>query len=545
MPTNAATVKSYLDSALLQLAAESYMHGINLARQDIDDEKVKIIRRLKYGFNDPTHDFIKQKAGVTGDADIATESQTTGSNSPVLSAYNRMVEEQAREFVSQYEIVDHHANDSTGFSATLFKNKDTGAYTFSMRSTEYRPSEIAGDGERDLFGTSRQGIADKGFAFDQLASMEDYWSHISNGERWNNDTQAWVSDGGGGKLAAFKESLTSNKINLTTRGAGSGLANCIKMFVKGFGESGGLSRTFFETGESMTDSRDIAPEGLGKGCKRSGFGPERKPCRERTCFGGQTRAAGGEQRFLGQPVAAARIGKDFFHWRRAMSNRRGFQNPFNEILLANDPGVGVSAIECFVVPLGLSIIDEAVVAGACDVNTGAELPQYPVGGQPGQHLAFEIGPVTAVGVSAGLLDHAGAHRVEMNVANQGEAVTISIDEKGLEAALEEVACLLSPRIDMARIAEGEVLHAGGEGLLARLESEVQMIGHQAKGMNLVAEATHAFFDQFIEPCAVFSAEEDVLTGVTAQDDVVEAAGHVQARFASHATRIVERRKLCN
>lgn len=329
------------------------------------------------------------------------------------------------------------------------------------------------------------------------------------------------------------------------RELGSGLANCIKMFVKGFGESGGLSRTFFETGESMTDSRDIAPEGLGKGCKRSGFGPERKPCRERTCFGGQTRAAGGEQRFLGQPVAAARIGKDFFHWRRAMSNRRGFQNPFNEILLANDPGVGVSAIECFVVPLGLSIIDEAVVAGACDVNTGAELPQYPVGGQPGQHLAFEIGPVTAVGVSAGLLDHAGAHRVEMNVANQGEAVTISIDEKGLEAALEEVACLLSPRIDMARIAEGEVLHAGGEGLLARLESEVQMIGHQAKGMNLVAEATHAFFDQFIEPCAVFSAEEDVLTGVTAQDDVVEAAGHVQARFASHATRIVERRKLCN
>ncbi len=85
MPTDADTVRKYLDFALVQLAAESSMHGIDLARQGADDERNKIIRRLKYGFNDPTHDFIKVKAGVTGDADTVPETEATGSNAPVLA----------------------------------------------------------------------------------------------------------------------------------------------------------------------------------------------------------------------------------------------------------------------------------------------------------------------------------------------------------------------------------------------------------------------------------------------------------------------------
>ena len=189
MPTDAATVIKYLDFALLQLGAESYLHGINLQNEPL------VVERWKYGFNDPTHPYILDLTDPNNPKGLAAnknDGQPSGADTPVLAAYNRMVASQAEDVFRRNEIIDHHANDSTGFSATLFKNKDTGAYTLSMRSTEYRPSEIAGDGERDLFGTSRQGIADKGFAFGQLASMEDYWSHISNGERWNNDTQAWV-----------------------------------------------------------------------------------------------------------------------------------------------------------------------------------------------------------------------------------------------------------------------------------------------------------------------------------------------------------------
>lgn len=43
---------------------------------------------------------------------------------------------------------------------------------------------------------------------------------------------------------------------------GSGLANCIKMPNEGFGEGGGLSRTFFDTGQSMAERREVASEAL-------------------------------------------------------------------------------------------------------------------------------------------------------------------------------------------------------------------------------------------------------------------------------------------
>ena len=398
---------------------------------------------------------------------------------------------QAEKFVNDYQVLAQYRNDSalaggTGFSGTLFKNKTTGELTLSFRSTEFIDDAV------------RDGKSTNEFEIKNL----------------------WETKG-------------------------SGLANCIKMFVEGFGESGGLSRACFETGESMTNGSDIAPEGLGEGSKRRSFGLERKPGRERTRFGGQPRPAVGEQLLLAHAVAAAHIRDDFRHRGRAMAGRFDFQNCFNEIFLANDARVGAPAVERLVVPFSLTLIDEARVAGARNVDTGAELPQHPVGGQPGQRLVSEIGPVTAVGVSGSLLDHAGAHRIEMDVAHQRKSVAIPIDEEGLEAAFKEVACAFTPCIDIARIAEGEVLHAGGQGLLARLEGEVQMIGHQAEGMNPVAESTHTILDQFIEPRAVFSAEEDVLTGVPAQDDMVEAAGHVQAGFASHVVMIVERRALCN
>jgi hypothetical protein len=141
MPTNAETVKSYLNFALVQLAGESYVHGIDLSDQNDPRTRNALIRRLKYGYNDPTHPFIKSKAGVTGDADSAAETATNGSNSPVLAAYNRMVDTQATKFVEQYEIIDHHANDATGFAATLFRNKADGScepkgseHGFSARS---------------------------------------------------------------------------------------------------------------------------------------------------------------------------------------------------------------------------------------------------------------------------------------------------------------------------------------------------------------------------------------------------------------------------
>ena len=62
MPTNNETTKVWLQNALLQLGAESYLHGIDYSVKD------DVISRLKFGFNDPTHSYILGIAGNWGQA---------------------------------------------------------------------------------------------------------------------------------------------------------------------------------------------------------------------------------------------------------------------------------------------------------------------------------------------------------------------------------------------------------------------------------------------------------------------------------------------
>ena len=83
-------------------------------------------------------------------------------------------------FISRYQIIDHHKNDATGFSATLLFDTQTNSYTLSFRSTEYRNQVDGGDYERDganglLFTGADGEILTKGFAFGQLAAMERYF----------------------------------------------------------------------------------------------------------------------------------------------------------------------------------------------------------------------------------------------------------------------------------------------------------------------------------------------------------------------------------
>ena len=117
MPTNAQDVAKYLELSLLQLGAESYLHRVDFGVQD------EVVNAWKFGFNDGSHSFIRDQLKATPD-------------SPKLPGYNRMVESQATDLFLKYEVIDHHANDATGFSATLYREKvPNGGYTLSFRST--------------------------------------------------------------------------------------------------------------------------------------------------------------------------------------------------------------------------------------------------------------------------------------------------------------------------------------------------------------------------------------------------------------------------
>src|SRR3989344_2578422 len=69
-------------------------------------------------------------ANLDGSLSLVQALQETGTGKPNFST------SQANEFDDHYRVIHHLPNTSSGFSATLFQNIDTGAYTFAIRGTE-------------------------------------------------------------------------------------------------------------------------------------------------------------------------------------------------------------------------------------------------------------------------------------------------------------------------------------------------------------------------------------------------------------------------
>ena len=145
-------IRTWLDFALQQFAAESYLHRFLSGELQLDQV-------LQLGNNN-------QPGALP--------------NAALLPGKTRMANQQITEFAERYQIVDHHANDATGFSATLMRDTTTGKYTLSFRSTESAPTAEGGDRERDFFGADVE-IGASGFAFGQLAAMEEYFTRLKQG----------------------------------------------------------------------------------------------------------------------------------------------------------------------------------------------------------------------------------------------------------------------------------------------------------------------------------------------------------------------------
>ncbi|NOS76641.1 MAG: hypothetical protein HOP35_01715 [Nitrospira sp.] len=154
-----------------------------------------------------------------------------GNNKPTFSPinYTRMTLTQATTFDSKVAIVDHHANDATGFSATLMRERDqsgqlTNNFTLSFRSTEYR-SQPVGDAQRDSVQGADGEIAGAGFAFAQLVGMERYYRELkASGLLPQNAVLSVTGYSLGGHLATIFTELHSAEIQhaYTFNGAGRG-----------------------------------------------------------------------------------------------------------------------------------------------------------------------------------------------------------------------------------------------------------------------------------------------------------------------------------
>ncbi len=77
---------------------------------------------------------------------------------------------QAAEFVKHWQVVDHLPDtDFSGFSATLFRNKDTGRTVLAIRGTQ---------GLADVVETDVHEIVGNGLAFRQIIDLYNYWMRL-------------------------------------------------------------------------------------------------------------------------------------------------------------------------------------------------------------------------------------------------------------------------------------------------------------------------------------------------------------------------------
>jgi hypothetical protein len=180
-----------LEFSVLQAAAECYLDGVT--------ERNQIIERLQNGSN---HYAFQPATG---------EGRT------------RLTEQQIEWFLSTFDIVDHYANDSTGFSATVFRDRRSGDYTLSPRSTEYANENEGGDWMRDGLQGAGGEINVVGIAFAQASSMERYLANLRQGQRFDPRTGRWVIDP---KLEGLSQALSGGVgINVTGYSLGGHLAN--------------------------------------------------------------------------------------------------------------------------------------------------------------------------------------------------------------------------------------------------------------------------------------------------------------------------------
>lgn len=215
-----ANSDAWYDFYLQQVGAESYFEAVEIK------ERESVITALVAGNN---------RFELTADE--------------IAPGKTRLAGLQAIEFWSKFEILHQWSDNplrsgnltpgepgyleldgqqllaNTGLSATLIQNRETGAYTLAIRSTEYVTPESGGDKYRDLYGTDRQGIALQGLAFAQIDALERYYEWLLVNVKGLSEGPLYVTGYSlGGHLATvFTEMHPEVVHTYTFNGAGRGV----------------------------------------------------------------------------------------------------------------------------------------------------------------------------------------------------------------------------------------------------------------------------------------------------------------------------------
>jgi len=125
----------------------------------------------------------------------------------------------------------------------------------------------------------------------------------------------------------------------------------------------------------------------------------------------------------------------------------------------------------------------------------------------------------------------------MDIARQGQQVSIVLDQLGLEAALELVAGPPVLVTGIQGITGIEPLHEPREVRPRRADQQVEVVVHQDEGVEEDRSGGHVVAELVEEPQPVGVGEEDRRPPISAGGDVVEGVGEIDARRPGHGLSI--------
>jgi hypothetical protein len=204
----------------------------------------------------------------------------------------------------------------------------------------------------------------------------------------------------------------------------------------------------------------------------------------------------------------------------------------DELLAAEDASV-VPGIEFFALPLCDTGGYELGELSAGYLFFRSEKPQDRIDIDDPRRPKAQVFALAAVWVVLRFRDHSGAHRIEMDVADQFAHVHLALAKDRFMPPLKKVPDLAVFPVIILAVPGQQPVHYPPDGVRFPLDQQVHVIGHQAVGVEEERELLFLCGQKREEPGVVFRRAENVLPVVPARDNVIKSTLDLDPCFACH------------
>src|SRR6185503_19715689 len=129
--------------------------------------------------------------------------------------------------------------------------------------------------------------------------------------------------------------------------------------------------------------------------------------------------------------------------------------------------------------------------------------------------------MTAVLILLGPLDYPCPHRIQMDVPDEFAEIAIGLTEDRFVAPLKHVADLFVLAIVILAVAGQHSLHDSAKGIVLHLDQEMDVIRHQAVGVEIEWQLGFLVLKDAGESEVVIVRAKDLAAIIATRDDVIE------------------------